>query len=78
MEATVEAEKAWVDAIVANAPTRRKFLDGCTPSYYNYEGKRERAFEQNEPYPGGPVAYYELLHKWREDGGMEGLEVTKA
>jgi cyclohexanone monooxygenase len=78
VEATAQAEKAWVDAIVANAPTRRTFLDACTPSYYNYEGKRERAFEQNEPYPGGPVAYYELLHKWRADGGMEGLEVHKA
>jgi cyclohexanone monooxygenase len=78
VEASAESEKAWVDAIVANAPTRRVFLDSCTPSYYNYEGKRERAFEQNEPFPGGPVAYYELLHKWAEDGGMEGLEVRKA
>ena len=78
VEASAEAEKAWVDAIVANTPTRRTFLDSCTPSYYNYEGKRERAFEQNEPYPGGPVAYYQLLHKWRADGGMEGLEVHKA
>jgi cyclohexanone monooxygenase len=77
VEATAEAEKAWVDNIVANTPTRRAFLDSCTPSYYNYEGKRERAFEQNEPYPGGPVAYYELLRKWDEDGQMEGLEVRK-
>ena len=78
VEASAEAEKAWVDAIVANAPTRRLFLDACTPSYYNYEGRRERAFEQNEPYPGGPVAYYTLLQKWRADGGMEGLEAHKA
>ena len=78
VEATAEAEKAWVDAIVANTPTRRVFLDSCTPSYYNYEGKRERAFEQNEPYPGGPIAYYELLRRWAEDGGMEGLEVRRA
>ena len=78
VEATAEAETAWVDAIVASAPKRRAFLDACTPSYYNYEGRRERAFEQNEPYPGGPVAYYELLHKWAEDGGMEGLEVRRS
>ena len=78
VEATAEAEKAWVDAVVANAPTRRVFLDSCTPGYYNYEGKRERAFEQNEPYPGGPVAYYTLLQKWREDGELEGFEVRRA
>ena len=77
VEATAEAESEWVDAIVASAPMRRAFLDSCTPSYYNYEGKRERAFEQNEPYPGGPVAYYDLLHKWQADGRMEGLELRK-
>ena len=77
VEATAEAEKAWVDAVVANAPARRVFLDSCTPSYYNYEGKRERAFEQNEPYPGGPVKYYDYLRKWAEDGEMAGLEVRK-
>lgn len=76
VEASAAAEKSWVDAIVANAPVRRQFLDSCTPSYYNYEGKRDRAFEQNEPYPDGPVAYYQLLHKWAADGEFEGLEVN--
>ena len=73
VEASAAAEAEWVDAIVANAPVRRAFLDSCTPSYYNYEGKRERAFEQNEPYPGGPVAYYALLAKWRAAGELQGL-----
>lgn len=77
VEATAEAETEWVNGIVAAAPTRRAFLDSCTPSYYNYEGKREAAFEQNEPFSGGPVAYYDLLANWREGQGMEGLELRQ-
>jgi hypothetical protein len=38
-ELTGEAEQAWVDTIIEKAMLRQKFLEECTPGYYNNEGK---------------------------------------
>ena len=78
LEPTAEAEKAWVDAIVKLAITRQPFLRECTPGYYNNEG---RAFDmrvlKNNQYWRGPMAFVRLLDRWRQDGSMPGLELTR-
>ena len=38
IEASEEAESAWVERIVELALNNQKFLAACTPSYYNNEG----------------------------------------
>ncbi len=48
----------------------------CTPGYYNNEGgtigRRERLNASG--YPGGPVAYFGYIDRWRTSGDFEGLE----
>jgi len=50
----------------------------CTPGYYNNEGgpigRKERL--NGSGYPEGPVAYWEYLDRWRNDGRFAGLEFT--
>jgi hypothetical protein len=55
---------------------RRDFLETCTPGYYNYEGKRERAAALNDFYAPGPMAYIRLLDAWREQSDLPGLQMT--
>ncbi len=76
-EPTQAAEDAWVDTIVAGAGPRRAFLESCTPSYFNYEGRKQERLELNEPYPGGAIAYLKILDDWRADGSLPGLELRK-
>jgi len=54
-----------------------KFLQECTPGYYNNEGKpdRGRGFVGGL-YGGGPVEFFALVRKWRESGEMKGLQFT--
>jgi hypothetical protein len=48
--------------------------EGCTPGYYNNEGKPNPLAAQAMPYGGGPVQFFGILKKWREQGNFEGLE----
>ena len=36
---TAAAEAEWIETIVAHGDGRIKFLEACTPGYYNNEGK---------------------------------------
>jgi cyclohexanone monooxygenase len=75
LEPSVEGEAAWVDKINEKAVLRTKFLEECTPGYYNNEGKPQERSGQNAPYGGGSVEYFEILDKWRADGNLDGLEL---
>ncbi|MFD9293233.1 flavin-containing monooxygenase [Streptomyces sp. NPDC060030] len=72
VEPTVEAQDAWVSTIRRKAPSLHAFQAECTPGYYNNEG-RPRA--RSESYGDGPVAFHELLRKWREGDGMDDVLV---
>ncbi len=74
VEPTEKAENDWVDTIVKMSGPRRAFLESCTPTYFNYEGKRRRGLELNEPYGGGAPAYLKILEDWRAEGSMAGIE----
>ena len=73
-EVTAEAEEAWVDEIVRKSALREKFLEECTPGYYNNEGKLSKMARQNTSYGAGSNAYFAILDGWRNTGAMEGLE----
>jgi len=78
IEVTEAAEKAWVALLETS---ERAFLGNpdCTPGYYNNEGRpvgrRERL--NGSGYPDGPVAYFEYIRRWRDDGKYEGVEFRK-
>ncbi len=78
VEASQDAEDAWVQTIVDLAQNNLQFLESCTPGYYNNEGKPAERSGQNGFYGGGSIAFIRLLEQWRADGGFAGLELTPA
>lgn len=77
IECTQAAEDKWVDEIVAQRGPRRAFLEACTPSYYNQEGRDTPATALNDIYGAGSVAFFKILEDWRTQDRFEGLEVTR-
>ena len=78
VEATEEAERGWVQTILDQGHGRRQFLESCTPGYYNNEGRLSEANALSFPYGAGPVAFIDLLRRWREGGDFVGLELDGA
>ncbi|HEY5070925.1 MAG TPA: NAD(P)/FAD-dependent oxidoreductase [Caulobacteraceae bacterium] len=76
VEASEQAQAAWVKTIVSLAVMREKFAAECTPGYYNNEGRPNPKAVQNGFYGAGPIAFVKVLEDWRAAGKMEGLEVT--
>ena len=76
IEVSQEAEDAWVETVIRKAQLRRKFFEECTPGYYNNEGKPGARNGQDAFYGGGPVEFFQILHDWRDDGGLKGLELA--
>ncbi len=75
VEPTPQAEADWVGTIVRLGAGRRKFIESCTPGYYNNEGRLSDAEAKSAPFGGGPLAFIRLLREWREGGDFAGLEV---
>jgi cyclohexanone monooxygenase len=76
VEASEEAENAWVQTIISLAIMRQKFFEECTPGYYNNEGKPNALAARNGSYGAGSVAFVKLLEDWRADGTLKGLELS--
>ncbi|MCE9522957.1 MAG: NAD(P)/FAD-dependent oxidoreductase [Alphaproteobacteria bacterium] len=74
VEATPAAEAEWVETIRSLAILRRKFLEECTPGYYNNEGKPQERSEQDGFYGAGPIAFVKVLEEWRAEGALKGLD----
>lgn len=77
IEATQEAEDRWVEEIIAQRGPRRAFLESCTPSYYNQEGRDTPATALNDIYGAGSVAFFKVLADWRAQDTLQGLEVAR-
>ena len=75
VEVSRTAEAEWVEFITSNQRGLRGGAD-CTPGYYNNEGRPMGRREQlnGSGHPGGPVAYFEYIEKWRTSGDFAGLE----
>jgi cyclohexanone monooxygenase len=76
IEATQEAEEAWVQTIIDSAIMRQRFQEECTPGYYNNEGKPSALAARNGFFGRGPIAFVQILEGWRAAGDLEGLEVN--
>ncbi len=75
VEASQAAEDAWVQTVIDAAVFNKRFLEECTPGYYNNEGKPSERAIRNGPYGRGAIAFVELLEAWRAAGDLEGLEL---
>jgi cyclohexanone monooxygenase len=75
VEATEEAEEAWVQEITNLSRFNQDFLESCTPGYYNNEGQPNPKSIQNGSYGAGPNAFFAKIKEWREEGTMQGLEL---
>lgn len=73
LEVTPQAEQAWVDEMLASAVLRQKFLEECTPGYYNNEGKPAAIAVRNGSYGKGPIAFVKVLEDWRAADALDGL-----
>ncbi|MBV9330224.1 MAG: NAD(P)/FAD-dependent oxidoreductase [Alphaproteobacteria bacterium] len=73
VEASLEAESEWVKTIESLAIMRQKFLEECTPGYYNNEGQPSERAARNSPYGAGPIAFVKVLEDWRAEGNLKGL-----
>jgi cation diffusion facilitator CzcD-associated flavoprotein CzcO len=76
IDAEAEAEQAWVQTIVELSQFNQRFLEACTPGYYNNEGKPAERSLKNSSYGAGSVAFIKVLEDWRADGSLAGLELT--
>jgi cation diffusion facilitator CzcD-associated flavoprotein CzcO len=77
IEPSADAEAEWVATIKEKALNNQKFLQACTPGYYNNEGKpAEGVGLAGELYGGGSVEFHELIRRWREDGEMKGMRFS--
>ena len=76
IEASAEAESAWVQTIIDSALMRQKFQEECTPGYYNNEGKPSALAARNGPYGKGSIAFVAMMEAWRAKGELEGLELN--
>ena len=77
VEASESAEAAWVEGIISGeGPAMQIGGEGCTPGYYNNEGKPNPKLRYGAFYSGGSIAFWDLLDKWREAGDFDGLEFS--
>ena len=76
VEASEEAEEAWVQEIISLARFTQSFQESCTPGYYNNEGKPNPKSVQNAAYGAGSDAFFKKMAAWREDGGLDGLTLS--
>ncbi|MFT5560761.1 MAG: cation diffusion facilitator CzcD-associated flavoprotein CzcO [Litorivivens sp.] len=75
IETSSKAEADWVQTIIGGTgPSMQIGGEGCTPGYYNNEGKPNPIAKYNAFYSGGSIQFWDLLAKWREEGNFEGLE----
>lgn len=78
VEATAEAEAAWVDAVVERSSVIAGRRESCTPGYYNREGHASARLNRDSFFFGSPTEYADILEAWRAAGTLDGLDVTVA
>ncbi len=76
VEPTEAAENEWTQEILASVLDRRKFLEECTPGYYNGEGQLSPQAASFSSYGKGPVAFFKTIKAWRDEGSMKGLTLA--
>lgn len=75
VEVAEDAEAAWVETIIKSAVFNRRFLEECTPGYYNNEGQPSDLAIRNGSYGAGSIEFIKVLENWRAAGDLPGLVV---
>ncbi|QUR65842.1 flavin-containing monooxygenase [Mycobacterium spongiae] len=78
VEASSDAEAAWVDTVLARSTATVGRAKTCTPGYYNREGKADVKTRQGSFFFGAPTEYADILQAWRTQGNLEGFTVRGA
>jgi len=78
IEATVEAEDAWLAQLWEAGKGFGRYSATCTPAYGNSEGARTSAAARNVVHPGNLMGYRAHLERWREAGDFAGTVVVRA
>ena len=78
LEATADAEAAWVDTVVERSGVIAGRRESCTPGYYNREGKASARLNQDSFFSGSPTEDADLLDTWRAAGALDGLKVRES
>ncbi len=78
VEATAEAQEAWVDLLLSGPRLSPIGSPDCTPGYYNNEGQDGGpAAQLFVGYPAGASAFFQFIDAWRSSGGFDGLEFRR-
>jgi cation diffusion facilitator CzcD-associated flavoprotein CzcO len=77
VEATVEAEDAWLSLLWEAGKGFGRYSAACTPSFHNSEGARTMAAARNVVMPGNFMNYVAYLEEWREEGEFAGTTLVK-
>jgi thioredoxin reductase len=77
LEATADAEAAWVDTVVQRSSVIAGRRQSCTPGYYNREGRADARLNQDSFFFGSPTEYADLLETSRSAGTLAGLDVRQ-
>jgi hypothetical protein len=75
LEASIDAEAAWVQTVVDRSGASAGRAKACTPGYYNREGQANATTRQGSFFFGSPTEYADILEAWRAQGSLDGLEV---
>ena len=65
IEASAEAETAWVETVVARSSASAGRAKSCTPGYYNREGQANAKTRQGSFFFGTPTEYADILEASR-------------
>ncbi|MEQ9464622.1 MAG: NAD(P)/FAD-dependent oxidoreductase [Haliea sp.] len=77
VEPSAQAEQEWVNTIKNLSIDSLEFLEACTPGFFNNEGKpRAGNGPVENQYGPGINAFHRLMGEWREDGDLNGLELS--
>ena len=78
IEATDAAEDEWLMVLYGAAGGAARYVQSCTPGYYNNEqGAIDAKGARNLVYPGSLLDYAGFLEKWREAGDLAGTAITR-
>jgi cation diffusion facilitator CzcD-associated flavoprotein CzcO len=75
LEASTEAEDAWVQMVIDRSGASAGRAKSCTPGYYNREGHANALTRQGSFFYGAPTEYAAILEASRASGTPVGFEV---
>jgi cyclohexanone monooxygenase len=77
VEVDADAQGAWMQLLLGTGGGFGSMLGSfeCTPGYYNNEGQPATKAQRYNMlgYPGGPLAFFSFIDRWRTNGRFEGL-----